>query len=1228
MRRALRHLLLPAALVLSAIAGGATWLATSEGGLRAAARLAEEFSGGQLQLENVSGALAGPFAIGTLRFVSPAREIAVAGLRVDWRPAALWHGQLAIDQLRIDALRILPGAAQAPEPPPASLQLPLAVAVRQIEISRIVWGSVPLAADLSARLESDGRRHRLDALQGRIAEVDIHADAKLDGAAPFLLDARIKLRGRLAERPLAVALTAAGPLAELPVSAIASEGVDGRAEATLTPFAETPLSRIRLSLQNLDPAAWQTGAPSARISISAEVVPRDDGFIGSFGLTNLHPGRFDAQRLPVETVAGQVDWRAGQLRLAPVHARLPGQGVLAGSIDWQATEDGTPAARIALTATHVDAAQLHGALRPTQLAGPITATVSGERQQAHVDLRDAAWRIFGDLARHGPQVTLTQAGLAAGEARITGKGELRLDGERPFSAEGELFRLDPSRFARLPKALLNARFTANGRLGGARHGAERRVEGRFTLADSQLAGQPLTGLGQLRLDGPRLTRLDLHLAAGPNRLDAAGAFGRPEDTLEIAIDAPRLDGYGLAGNLRGRLTLAGALPQARIAAQFEASRFGLPGRFELHGLSASADVAPQPAAPLRIDLRLAALDLPERPAFARALRLTAAGSQREHRIDLSGALPADTRLTLAASGGLDPATGWQGKLLEARLDGNEAGRHARLSAPAPLAVGRERWRIGPLALAGQPLDWRATLEAAADDGRLTARLAATGSRIGRLDGELSAGLSGPWTLDRNASWRGQLTSEIADLGWLADIAGKDWQTAGRVDSRLRMAGTPASPRLDGHLRGERLALRLPVQGLDLADGTLDVDLNDNLLHINRAAFASRLQPLPRALRLAGGNELTQALARPGRLEISGEMRLDRNHGESAALDVRLERLGIFQTPDQWIALSGDGSLGWREGTLTVRGTLAADAGYWQLAPAGMPQLSDDVVVRRADEARARGLGPKLDLELTTGLGRHFLFSGAGLSAQLAGEVRLSAHGQDLPRASGAIRAREGRFEAYGQQLDIERGILNFNGLLNNPTLDIRAVRRGLAVTPGVQIGGTAQKPVVRLVSEPELPEAEKLSWLVLGHGPEQLGVGDAATLLSAAGGLLGNNAGGVVQQIKKNFGLDEFGVRQGRLGDIGRPQTSRVAGSAYDTTGATGSQIFSVGKQLTQTARLSYEQALGKAESIVKLTVNLTRQVSVIGRAGSDNALDLFYTLVSGRSESPPAKPVAKLTPP
>jgi translocation and assembly module TamB len=343
------------------------------------------------------------------------------------------------------------------------------------------------------------------------------------------------------------------------------------------------------------------------------------------------------------------------------------------------------------------------------------------------------------------------------------------------------------------------------------------------------------------------------------------------------------------------------------------------------------------------------------------------------------------------------------------------------------------------------------------------------------------------------------------------------------------------------------------------------------------------------------------------------MRVDRVN-EGATLDLHLDRVGVYQLPGQWMLVSGDSTIYLLKDALGVRGRLAVDAAFWQMAPMGAPRLSDDVVVKTADgEVVPNAFRPRLDLDVETDLGRNFHFRGLGLEARLAGSVRLRAEGRDLPRASGRIRTQDGRYEAFGQQLEIERGILTFQGLLDNPAIDARAVRRGLAVEAGVQISGTVQRPVVRLFSDPDLPDVEKLSWLVLGHGPEQGGEGAAMLLLSAAGSLFGNDSGGLVRQIKQGFGIDEFSVRQGEIGGSGGRQIgSRVVGSSFNTTSGSTDQVLSVGRRLSKNVLLSYDQALGRAGSVVKLTMNLNRQVSLVARAGSDNALDILYTITFG----------------
>ena len=681
------------------------------------------------------------------------------------------------------------------------------------------------------------------------------------------------------------------------------------------------------------------------------------------------------------------------------------------------------------------------------------------------------------------------------------------------------------------------------------------------------------------------------------------------------INAPKLAPYGIDGDFAAQLHLAGTVQAPTLNASAEASRLYLPGVAQLSGLKLSLNAGGAANAPLALDLAVARIDAAGQVMLARAVQLKASGSNAHHSIQGGAELAGEHKLALRLQGGQEKMH-WRGELQEASLSGGIEG--FKLTAPTTLAVAAEAWSFGPAQLSG--LDparpWQARLQANADARQLRAELSARGPRLGEIDGKMEAAMSGAWSINQQAPWLANLNNRSDDLGWLAGLLGEGWKTGGRLSGELKISGTPEKPVSSGRYLGEELMLQISEQGLHLANGKLDVELSNNLLHVNQLNFDSLLQKPPRVLLRNERVDLAALTGRPGRLEIGGEMRVDRNTlGDRAALDVRLERFGVYQRPDEWVLLSGNGRLNWENNTLGIHGKLAVDAGYWQLADAGTPRLSDDVVIKSpAGEKPASPLRQKLDLDISAELGRNFLFQGAGLSSRLVGDVRVRASGRDLPRASGSIRSRDGRFEAYGQQLEIERGILTFQGLIENPALDVRAVRKGLPVEAGVQVSGTAQRPIVKLISDPELPDAEKLTWLVLGHGPEHMSAADAALLLPAAGSILGPDSAGVVKQLKTTFGIDEFGVRQGQIGDNNsRSPRSRVAGGSYDTTASTGNQILSVGKRLSSNAMLSYEQTLGEAESIVKLTVNLTREISVIGRAGSDNALDIFYTITLGK---------------
>ncbi|MBK7423522.1 MAG: translocation/assembly module TamB domain-containing protein [Propionivibrio sp.] len=540
-------------------------------------------------------------------------------------------------------------------------------------------------------------------------------------------------------------------------------------------------------------------------------------------------------------------------------------------------------------------------------------------------------------------------------------------------------------------------------------------------------------------------------------------------------------------------------------------------------------------------------------------------------------------------------------------------------------VGRAAvWREGgDLVLGKLPLGLgEARLQASLDAGRLAVKGQVHGSRLGDISLEwnaqsaLGAGGATQSLIDRQAPWQGRLQARLPDLSWFGPLLGEGWKLAGQLDGELLLAGSAARPRLSGDWRGSELALRTLDRGMRLERGQALLEITPERLILHRLSFESDFQPLPRALKLEPNVDAALLTGTPGSFEASGELPLTGvTPGSAARLKLRLDRVGVMQRPDQWVAVSGEGELRVGERVLDVVGKLRVDAGFWSLGEAGRPRLSDDVVIRQAQSEGGRSrVRQVLRLDLEADLGRSFHFSGAGVESRLDGQLRIRSNDAGLPRASGSISTVDGRFDAYGQKLDIERGIINFQGAIDNPGLNILAVRRNLAVEAGVEVTGTAQRPLVRLVSTPNVPDTEKLSWLVLGRSPDQQGGRDSALLLAAAQTILGGQDGGALRQLQRGLGIDEIGVSRGQLGGVERLPTSRVAGSSgFGNSQTVNGQIVSVGKRLSANTLLSYEQSLDTMESIVKLTHNLSRRVSLVARAGSDNALDVFWNYSFGR---------------
>ncbi|QCC01798.1 translocation/assembly module TamB [Cupriavidus necator H16] len=475
-----------------------------------------------------------------------------------------------------------------------------------------------------------------------------------------------------------------------------------------------------------------------------------------------------------------------------------------------------------------------------------------------------------------------------------------------------------------------------------------------------------------------------------------------------------------------------------------------------------------------------------------------------------------------------------------------------------------------------------SLRADAGGNRIAMRGGMVSGRIGKVVVDASAGLvqeQGLQTVGPASTLGGTVTVDVPRLKSLEALTGPQYAFDGKLAAAMRLAGTIGAPLLTGTVDGDNLAVTLYDLGLRLTDGTVRVVLDQNTVELKHVEFH-------------GGD---------GKITATGNVKLGEADPNLTGKIVA-DKLQLFASPERTLVVSGDATIANENKQVVIRGKIHVDRGLFDLPKAGAPVLGDDVVVIRRKDQRAvktaatqapetkpaSKFSPVIDL--TVDLGNNFRFRGAGADLLLAGQMGVKSEPLVPMKATGTVRVTDGTYEAFGRKLDIERGIINFNGPIDNPNMNIRAMRRNQEVEAGVEVTGTVRLPRVRLVSEPNVPDEDKLSWLMFGYGAESAGAGQqrqlgGAALGGAALGMIGGKAGkGIVQ----HFGIDEFSI-------------------GPSTAGLNDQQVVSMGKAITERMSVGYEQSLTSASNVVKLTWQFSRRWSLIAKGGSINGLSVLF---------------------
>jgi translocation and assembly module TamB len=452
------------------------------------------------------------------------------------------------------------------------------------------------------------------------------------------------------------------------------------------------------------------------------------------------------------------------------------------------------------------------------------------------------------------------------------------------------------------------------------------------------------------------------------------------------------------------------------------------------------------------------------------------------------------------------------------------------------------------------------------------------------DAQLAIGVAPnapPGRFSADAPLSAALNADLATLKVLQPWTGTMAVVDGNAHAELVARGTLARAPLTGTVRAGGIRVAAPQYGLLFSDGRLDARLADGTIMLDE-------------LSLVGG---AGKFVASGTLATTGSVR----SAEDAAAQMtwRAEKFRVLNRPDLRLVVGGSGKVTLKNRKISLEGKLTADEGHFEYEPDVGATLGDDVVVKgwqtnEPGEARRANLPLSVDLELD--LGTHLTFVGEGLETGLRGEVHVTTGEDGRLRGRGSIRTVNGTYHAFGQKLVIDRGRLIFDGPLDNPGLDIVALRKNLAVEAGVAISGTVKVPIIQLTSNPPVPDNEKLSWLVLGQGLERNSGADVAALQAASAALLGRGGKSVTSTFAESVGLDDVTVGT-------RAGASRAAtGGSPEAAG----QVVAFGKRITDRLTLVYEQGLTVASNALRLEYRLSRTLTLRAEAGTISSFGIY----------------------
>lgn len=1229
------------------VAGGLGWLLCTGPGLRFALGQAEGFMHGALHVQQAQGRLIGPIDLAQLRYDDgKGTHVTLTQVHLNWNIAALLYKRLHVTDLRVDRLDLaLPATQENSSSSGFSLKPPLALTLDRMHIGPVTikQDGKPLFAANQLDLAGAWTNRSITVNQLALRAPDGHVDlsGQLGTGRRYRGRGHAELAWKVGDTEYAGTLDAQGNGRNAQLHVALAQPMVAHLQIDLDQRNNDAWT-ARLDAAPFNPAFLLGNSSITQLGASLQ------GHGDRHGGTVT--GRLDLNQyqLMLQPLQASVDKDFKQLALQQLQIASPqikGTVQAAGTlqldahpvsadlaIDWKDVE--LPADLVGQVLASQGQLAANGSAEAYHAEGHMTIGPPGKPAKLALNLDGTA-----------KQIQLHTLSLLQPQGSFTAQGTLALQPDFAWQLQAQASKFDPGQlFVEWP-GLLDTDLATEGQL--AHNGPD--VTLQLRKLEGQLRHRPLRGTAHLHLSPNHVVDGTLDLASGSSTVTLQARAGSRNDA-DITLAITSLNDWlpQAAGALNGRFRVQGDYPRLAVNGTLQGQSLSwdgqhaqqlqlqadipdissIGGKLQLHaagtelaGLAFKQIRLQGQGTPARLELTLDAQGTPLSTSLAlsgalkggnwngtlSSLTLDVQGLPRWHlrqatplgwnhgsasigelcltagepslcvngKLDKDGNLDAGYRLQSVPLALIASAVGSTSMPVSAEgtLDGS--GRIQRTAAGAltgnasiTSAQGRLTYNEHPdqPLLSYRQLALNATL--APDNQQATLHAIINGN--GRLDGQIAA-------TGKQQALSGQVGLHLEDLDFISLFTDELANVKGRLDGDFRLGGTLSTPDITGQATLNSFAAEVPDAGLKLTGGHLVASTND-----------------ARVLTIDGSVQSGK-----GALAINGTAALDAQ--TPTAITLKGNNVTVLDIPAAKVVVTPDLLVRHDAQGLQASGSVRldnADVNLDKLPGGGVNKASPDVVVVDEPQPAAGSGAIPIRASIKVDLGQRTHLVGMGLDGRLGGVITIDER-PDRPTTGQGQVTVNGTYKAYGQNLQIQQGQLLFASTpIDNPGLNIKAVRNlqpNATVSEGQQVGlqitGTAKRPVLTVFSNPVMDQSDALSYLITGKPISQVSSGGESNMVNAAAQALGSATGNLLaKSIGSKLGIEDIGVSSSEA--------------------LNGSSAFTVGKYLSPRLYLSYGIGLFEPGQVITLRYRLSRRWSFEAQNATDfNRASLNYRI-------------------